>query len=433
MNAIEIHDIGKKYKIGDLQVQHETFAEAALDMIKRPFRRGMSLLRGNASGAADMSKEFWALQHINLDVIEGETVGIIGRNGSGKSTLLKILSRITDPTEGYARINGRVGSLLEVGTGFNMELTGRENVYLNGSILGMSIKEIDSKFDQILDFAGIEEFIDTPAKHYSSGMKVRLAFSVAAHLDPEILLIDEVLAVGDYAFQKKSLGKMKDVTKSGRTVLFVSHQLDMVREICERVVLLNAGKIEMIGNPDEVIDYYIKSFGEESAAKTSFKVEEDSKRPFQLLAGRVLNAAGQESQYFDIFEPVTIEYEYVVREAVEGVLVAASLQRNASPLLVSWDTDLAQELLSRREAGHYMSRVTIPAGLLKEGIYELDANMSRHRARGLDRHQLEGALQFEVMLTSRPGEHYSYGSKRSGVIAQELQWKTERLEPEGTR
>jgi lipopolysaccharide transport system ATP-binding protein len=427
MNAIEIHDIGKKYNIGDLQVQHETIAEAALDMIKRPFRRGLDLLRGNATGAADMSKEFWALRHISLAVEEGETVGIIGRNGSGKSTLLKVLSRITDPTEGYARINGRVGSLLEVGTGFNLELTGRENVYLNGSILGMTIKEIDSKFNQIVEFAGIEEFMDTPAKHYSSGMKVRLAFSVAAHLDPEILLIDEVLAVGDYAFQKKSLGKMKDVTKGGRTVLFVSHQLDMVREICERVVLLNAGNIEMVGAADEVIDYYIKSFGEESTAKTSFSCEPEEKRPFQFLAGRVLNGEGEESASFDMFEPITIEYDYLLREDVEGIVVAAVLHRNGTPLVISWDTDAQPELLEKRSAGTYRSRVTLPVPFLKEGQYSVEATIAYPRGRGEKQHKLYDALQFEVILTSRAGSLVSYSNNRRGTIALELPWQTEAL------
>jgi lipopolysaccharide transport system ATP-binding protein len=427
MNAIEIHDIGNKYNIGDAQVQHETIAGAVIDALKQPFRRSLSLLRGNATGASDMNKEFWALRHINLEVKDGETMGIIGRNGSGKSTLLKILSRITDPTEGHARIVGRVGSLLEVGTGFNLELTGRENVYLNGSILGMTIAEINSKFDEILAFAGIEDFIDTPAKHYSSGMKVRLAFSVAAHLEPEILLIDEVLAVGDYAFQKKSLGKMQDVTKTGRTVLFVSHQLDMVREICDRVVLLNAGSIEMIGEASEVIEHYVRSFGEEGGAKSSFACELEESRPYQFLGGRVLNAAGEEVSSFDMFEPITIEYDYLVREDTAGMNVNFALARNGEPLLLSFDTDAHPERLEHREAGRYQTRVTLPSPLLKEGQYSLTAALGLTNGRNQNIHVLPEIMQFEVILSSKAGAMLSYSSNRRGKIALELDWETENL------
>jgi lipopolysaccharide transport system ATP-binding protein len=428
MNAIEIHDLGKMYRIGDIQTQDETFAAAAINTLKRPLRRLGGLLRGNASGASEMNKEFWALRHINLEVRDGETIGIIGRNGSGKSTLLKILSRITDPSEGYARITGRVGALLEVGTGFNLELTGRENVYLNGSILGMSIAEISSKFDEIVDFAGIEEFIDTPAKHYSSGMKVRLAFSVAAHLEPEILLIDEVLAVGDYAFQKKSLGKMQSVTKTGRTVLFVSHQLDMVREICERVVLLNAGGIEMLGEAAEVIDYYVQSFGEEGKATSFFSAELEESRPYQFLGGRVLNAAGEEASTFDMFEPITIEYEYLLRESVAGLNVNFVLHRNGEPLLMSFDTDTQPERLERREAGSYQARVTLPCPLLKEGQYSIAAAIGITKGKGEDVHSIPDAIQFEVILISKAGALLSYSANRRGKIAVELNWETERLE-----
>jgi lipopolysaccharide transport system ATP-binding protein len=227
------------------------------DGLVSPFHRVGKLWRGQATGAAEREEPFWALQDVSFEAKHGEVVGIIGRNGAGKSTLLKILSRITEPTEGYAALYGRVGSLLEVGTGFHAELTGRENVYLNGAILGMRRAEIARRFDEIIAFAEIEQFIDTPVKHYSSGMYLRLAFAVAAHLEPEILLVDEVLAVGDAAFQRKCLGKVGDVVKEGRTVLFVSHNMPAVLNLCQRAMLLESGRIKYQGQVTEAADRYL--------------------------------------------------------------------------------------------------------------------------------------------------------------------------------
>jgi lipopolysaccharide transport system ATP-binding protein len=240
---IQIEDIGKAYRLGEADIRHATFRDAVVDMVQAPFRRLKEL------GQAPKDKEpFWALRNITFDVHPGEVVGIIGRNGAGKSTLLKILSRITEPTEGQVTLRGRVASLLEVGTGFHPDLTGRENVYLNGAILGMSKAEIDRKFDEIVAFAEVESFLDTPVKHYSSGMYVRLAFAVAAHLEPEILIIDEVLAVGDTEFQKKCLGKMHDVAVGGRTVLFVSHNMNAVERLCSRALVLKKGNLAYAGD-----------------------------------------------------------------------------------------------------------------------------------------------------------------------------------------
>ncbi|MBC7185500.1 MAG: ABC transporter ATP-binding protein [Calditrichaeota bacterium] len=255
--AIRVEGLGKMYRIGGKQERYRTLRDTLSDAFAAPFRRVSSLLRGQAYGAANLNETIWALKDVSFEVKHGEVVGIIGRNGAGKSTLLKILSRITEPTEGYAEIRGRVGSLLEVGTGFHPELTGRENIYLNGAILGMKKAEIERKFDEIVDFAEIEKFIDTPVKHYSSGMYVRLAFAVAAHLEPEILLVDEVLAVGDAAFQKKCLGKMGDVAREGRTVLFVSHNMAAVLNLCSRAVLLDAGQVIHSGSVIEVVDQYL--------------------------------------------------------------------------------------------------------------------------------------------------------------------------------
>ncbi|MCG8310519.1 MAG: ABC transporter ATP-binding protein [Cytophagales bacterium] len=248
-SLVKVEGIGKRYKIGRRKSaeMRETFSN---------FLTLLKLRTTNNKFYEDRESEFWALKDISFQINEGEAVGIIGRNGAGKSTLLKLLSRITKPTTGRFEIHGRVGSLLEVGTGFHPELTGRENIYLNGTILGMRRAEIKSKFDEIITFSGVEEFIDTPVKHYSSGMKVRLAFSVAAHLEPEILIIDEVLAVGDAEFQKKCLGKMEDVTGQGRTVLFVSHNMRAVSQLCDRAILINEGKAVYSDKSDAVIEKY---------------------------------------------------------------------------------------------------------------------------------------------------------------------------------
>ena len=252
--AIQVNNLGKRYKIGVRSKPASNFREALVNTVMAPLRRFHAL------GDSRISEEeiFWALKDVCFDVAPGEVVGVMGQNGAGKSTLLKILSRITEPTEGEIKINGRVGSLLEVGTGFHPDLTGRENVFLNGAILGMKRAEIKAKFDEIVAFAEIDRFLDTPVKRYSSGMRVRLGFAVAAHLNPEILIVDEVLAVGDMAFQKKCLGKMNDVAGGGRTVLFVSHNMSAVRHLCTRGIYLDAGKVAYTGEVSDCIDLYLK-------------------------------------------------------------------------------------------------------------------------------------------------------------------------------
>jgi len=251
--AIRVEKLGKQYRIGATQPGYRTFREALIDGVTAPINR----MRGLAHTAED--RAIWALRDVSFEVRRGEVLGIIGRNGAGKTTLLRILSRITEPTEGCAELYGRVGSLLEVGTGFHPELTGRDNIDLNGAILGMRKAEIGRKFDEIVAFAEVEKFIDTPVKHYSSGMHMRLAFAVAAHLEPDILLVDEVLAVGDAAFQRKCLGKMGEVAKEGRTVLFVSHNMTMILNLCRRGILLDNGRITASGPIDEVVERYLSS------------------------------------------------------------------------------------------------------------------------------------------------------------------------------
>lgn len=248
--AIRVEDLGKRYRIGGPKESYGTLRDSLVSLAQAPLQ---AVRRGRSNG----HREFWALRNVSFEVKRGEVLGVIGRNGAGKSTLLKILSRITEPTTGYAEIRGRVGSLLEVGTGFHPELTGRENIYLNGAILGMKKAEIDRAFDEIVEFAEIEKFLDTPVKRYSSGMYMRLAFSIAAHLEPEILIVDEVLAVGDASFQKKCLGKMGDVAQEGRTVLFVSHNMAAVESLCRRVVVLAAGNVVCDQHPTTAIARYI--------------------------------------------------------------------------------------------------------------------------------------------------------------------------------
>lgn len=300
--AIRVESLSKKYEIEVAKYRHDTLRDQIVDGLRSLFLR---------NGRPPQGKEiFWALKNISFEVKKGEVVGIIGRNGAGKSTLLKILSRITEPTEGRAQIYGRVGSLLEVGTGFNSELTGRENIYLNGAILGMKKAEIDRKFDEIVDFSGVEKFIDTPVKRYSSGMYVRLAFAVAAHLEAEILIIDEALAVGDAAFQKKCLGKMGDLAKGGRTVLLVTHNMGFISTLAERTVLLEQGKVKFLGETALTISTYL---GDE-ATKSSVDLREHPNRSPRmtpaLISARLTDERGQERDTFVTGEDWFLEIEY---------------------------------------------------------------------------------------------------------------------------
>jgi lipopolysaccharide transport system ATP-binding protein len=287
--AIEVVGLGKKYHIGSTQKSHYRLTDQVVDTFTSPFRRAGKLFRGQAASAAELDEIIWALKDVSLQIRPGEVVGIIGRNGVGKSTLLRILAGITDPTEGYADIYGRVGSLLEVGTGFHPELTGRENIYLNGAILGMKKIEIERKLDEIVAFAEIDKFLDTPVKHYSSGMHVRLAFSVAAHLEPEILLVDEVLAVGDMAFQRKCLGKMDDVAKAGRTVVFVSHNMGLLQQLCERGIFLQQGAVHTDGTITEAVDAYLHTLEQAHAPDLSKRTDRKGQGKVRLVGAEVIN------------------------------------------------------------------------------------------------------------------------------------------------
>jgi len=330
--AVRVEGLGKQYRIGQRQAAYRTLRETITDVVKSPFRRAGQLLRGQAYGAAGLQETIWALRDISFTVEHGEAIGIIGRNGAGKSTLLKILSRITEPTEGEVRLRGRVGALLEVGTGFHPELTGRENIYLNGAILGMRRQEIDRKFDEIVDFSGIEKFIDTPVKHFSSGMGLRLGFAVAAHLEPEILVVDEVLAVGDAEFQKKCMGKMSEVAHGGRTVLFVSHNMAAVQRLCSRTILLDDGRIERMGDTDEVVSSYLSG----AALIASAVVELSPAAPGAPASAkrlRFFTEDGRPQSTFRIGEKWHILLEFEVYHPVSQLMPAVGLVSNGIPII----------------------------------------------------------------------------------------------------
>lgn len=310
--AIRVENLGKRYRIGRRE-PYKTLRDSLAGAVRAPFRR----LSGGSNGDGGRGELIWALRDVSFEVRRGEVVGVIGRNGAGKSTLLKILSRITAPTEGSAVINGRVGSLLEVGTGFHPELTGRENIYLSGAILGMRKREINEKFDEIVKFAEVEKFIDTPLKRYSSGMQVRLAFAVAAHLEPEILLVDEVLAVGDAAFQKKCLGKMGDISKEGRTVLFVSHNMGAIEQLCDKCILLENGVIKQIGTTSTVISIYLRDL--HSHLKSSFLAFPNGDKNGSLIEAEILNSNKKHTDSVLFGEPFYIRMKFVHKSRLPGI------------------------------------------------------------------------------------------------------------------
>jgi lipopolysaccharide transport system ATP-binding protein len=340
--AIRVENLGKQFQIGATQAPYRTIRESINDWVASPFRRLGRVLRGDGYGASELNETIWALRDVSFEVQHGEVLGIIGHNGAGKSTLLKILSRITEPSEGFVDIYGRVGALLEVGTGFHPELTGRENVYLNAAILGMKRHEIDRKFDEIVDFAGVEKFIDTPVKHYSSGMGLRLGFAVAAHLEPEILVVDEVLAVGDAAFQKKCLGKMSEVAGEGRTVLFVSHNMGAVRHLCSKGLILRSGNLLDSGDVDTVINKYL--IGEKEASENIIRLPVRPNDIGQGISLQFLNAVGEPQYNFRMGELIKIRVLFEIHKSVKQVIAALGIVTvDGVPIASVWSE--AQDLI----------------------------------------------------------------------------------------
>lgn len=415
--AIHAENLGKRYRIGQAAVRYTTLRESLSEAFSAPIRR----LRGGSDG----SNHIWALKGVSFDIRQGQVIGIIGRNGAGKSTLLKVLSHVTDPTEGFAEIHGRVGSLLEVGTGFHPELTGRENIFLNGAILGMKQSEIVKKFDEIVDFSEVEQFIDTPVKRYSSGMYLRLAFAVAAHLEPEILVVDEVLAVGDAEFQRKCLGKMSDVARHGRTVLFVSHNMSAILRLTEEALVVEKGQIAMRAPTPQAVDYYLsRGFSQEGQR---LWLDEDipaDAEPFRPVGIRVLNAKGAVVDTVRSVEPFTLEIEYDLQRPITGMRVGIYLMSMRGEfIMTSFDTDESQkyEELRVRPAGHYFSRVQIPADFLNEGRYVVGMNANSFRVKRY--FQDEQALTFTVDAAGAPGMQWP--EPRQGAVRPRLDWQIE--------
>jgi lipopolysaccharide transport system ATP-binding protein len=316
---IKVANLGKRYRVGRREV-YRTFRESLIQTSAAPFRAAAAFLNGKPK-VTNEDQQIWALQEVSFEVMPGEVMGLVGRNGAGKSTLLKILSRITEPTTGRVELYGRVGSLLEVGTGFHPELTRRENIFLSGAILGMRRAEIARKFDDIVAFAEVDKFVDTPVKRYSSGMYVRLAFAVAAHLEPEILLVDEVLAVGDATFQKRSIGKLGDVAREGRTVLFVSHNMASIEALCRSCLLIRGGCIEAKGNPSEIISRYLSSEYEDSAASRSLVKHTGRRAGLSATMSSIeLLSEGEPAGVVKMGSPLTVAVSYASQRAIRPVL-----------------------------------------------------------------------------------------------------------------
>lgn len=425
--AISVKNIGKQYKIGaaETKFRYNMLRDVIVDTVSAPIRLAKAMI-----GKSDrrMNQNYvWALKDVSFDLEEGKVLGIVGRNGAGKSTLLKILSRVTEPTVGTVSVRGRVGSLLEVGTGFHPELTGRENIYMNGAILGMRRAEIDSKFDEIVDFSEVTQYIDTPVKRYSSGMYLRLAFAVAAHLEPEILVVDEVLAVGDAEFQKKCLGKMGDVAQQGRTVLFVSHNMSAILRLTQEAIVLNKGQMLMRGPTQEAVDFYLSS-GQAQAGERVWDVDDvpAASAPFRPISLKVKNRSGKAVDTVRSIEPVTVEFEYQLDSPITGLRVGFYLSTmRGEYVLTSFDTDVPElfEKFDSRNTGHYVSRAEIPADIFNEGRYSIGVNASSF---GVRRYFMdENAIAFNVDISGAPGMHWS--EPRVGPVRPRLNWKIEKI------
>ncbi len=427
--AIRVNRLGKRYRIGAAQTKfrYGMFRELLVDVAMTPVRL-TQMLAGKGMRGSSATASIWALKDISFDVEEGKVLGIVGRNGAGKSTLLKILSRVTEPTEGTVTVRGRVGSLLEVGTGFHPELTGRENIFLNGAILGMKRAEIEKKFDEIVDFSEVSQFIDTPVKRYSSGMYLRLAFAVAAHLEPEILVVDEVLAVGDAEFQKKCLGKMGDVAQQGRTVLFVSHNMSAILRLTQEAIVLKKGQLIKRAPSQEAVDFYLSS-GQAETGERVWEPDEvpASAAPFKPIALRLKDKTGKIVDTVRSVEPTTLEWEYQLDAPLTGLRVGLYLSTmRGEYIFTAFDTDDAKqyEQFGTRKAGRYVSRCTIPADFFNEGRYSLGVNASSF---GVRRYFMdENALSFNVDASGAPGMQWP--EPRQGPVRPRLDWKIEKID-----
>jgi lipopolysaccharide transport system ATP-binding protein len=415
VSVITVDNLGKSYRVGHRTGERyialrDVIAQAAYNTV----RKTGDLLRGRAIVDGDEIEEFWALRNVSFAVEQGEAIGIIGRNGAGKSTLLKILSRITEPSEGQARIRGRVASLLEVGTGFHPELTGRENIYLNGAILGMKRAEIRRRFDEIVAFAEVEQFLDTPVKRYSSGMYMRLAFAVAAHLEPDILVVDEVLAVGDAAFQKKCLGKMSDVTQGGRTVLFVSHNLGAVNALCGRCLLLEHGRVAACGSVEAVTRRYL---GQEKQSPASVTFE--PRGVASLLSVGLQDRAGTPANVFDMRHPIWVRLEFRLAQRIAGLQVAIAVFDGKGERIFYHSNAYAEPSRMVDDAGVHTLYARLPEMFLVPGRYSINAALLIPNVEIYDLR--ESAVAFEVE-DGGSGRH-EFGWNGMGCVLANVEWQ----------
>lgn len=421
-DVIQVEQLWKQYRLGMMGTG--AFLEDMRRMVGRISGRGDSradLGEENDREAAGTSGYVWALRDINFSLKQGEVLGIIGRNGAGKSTLLKILSQVSHPTRGSIKIKGRMASLLEVGTGFNPDLSGRENIFLNGTILGMTRKEINSKFEQIVEFSGVQKYIDTPVKRYSSGMKVRLGFAVAAHLEPDILVVDEVLAVGDAEFQTKCIGKMQDVAGSGRTVLFVSHNLSAVRNLCNRGIVIDKGTMTFDGSSGDAINFYRRMTQVHGDERTVAVFNETINEPFQFLRAEIVNASGEPTGRFEFHDGAFIKASIRIHEPRPDSMVGIIIEDTSGNLLiVSTNDENNGTFLGGLAPGDYTVMIGLPSGILKPGEYWITL-----AARGkMDKayHRPENCLSFEITDTvTYRGMKNLY--RKQAIIAPEISWR----------
>lgn len=407
--VINIYKLSKNYKIGSSRPRYDSLRDAVTASLRNFTFRNISKKRSDA--------QVWALRDVTFEISRGEIVGIIGRNGAGKSTLLKILSRITKPTNGWVRINGSIGSLLEVGTGFHPELTGRENIFLNGAILGMKKREINKKFDEIVAFAEIDRFLDTPVKRYSSGMFVRLAFAVAAHLEPDILLVDEVLAVGDSFFQKKCLGKMGDVSKKGRTVLFVSHNMGAIRNLCQRVIVLDSGELTYDGPVENGVRKYLSNTVNDVGLSpwVHRKAESEWVNLESVFLSYTSNDIGPNNHVDQFFwsDSFYVKINFQINKLPEKLRISVYVTNGDGIRVFA-----TKHILEKCRPGKYQAMINVPGRMLNAGMYNLDVHFDRPWVESLIR--IEPAVNFYILNERISGE--SIVEQQEGIIKPDLEW-----------
>jgi len=432
MNDVSIvaSGISKQFHIGHLKRLNMTLQERLVQGATAPFRRVKGLLQGRGAAAADLDEVFWALSDVSFTIKQGEAVGIIGSNGSGKSTLLRILSRITEPTAGTATVRGRTGSLLEVGTGFHGELTGRENVFLNGSILGMRQSEVRAKFDEIVAFSEVEKFIDTPVKHYSSGMRVRLAFAVAAHVDPDVFIVDEVLAVGDARFRKKCLDKMTEVRKNGCTVLFVSHIAQIVTSMCSRAIWLRNGQVVKDGPAVETVAEYLGEGLGLAAERTWKKESAPGGEIARVAAVRLCTATGEVTDCIDVRTGFCIELELDVLQEGKGIIVLHGIQ-NGDGTQVFSAVDTNNPTLHKKNwpKGRHRVQMWVPGNLLQVDTYTVETYVAAWEPVQVDQFYERNLLCFHVVDSyEQDSSRGNWGGTLPGVIRPLLKWDMQQVD-----